>query len=147
MASQFSFRKLILGALAGLVSSLVCLLLAYLVGVVATAWNSQEAFATLLTAVTVLPLMLLLVLLPITIIIAVGLGLFLGLVSQTTNRFLLIIGGVAGAVVSLIVLSLILPSIAPGDFTTILRSYPISLTYGFVVGLVTAWFFGRMTST
>src|SRR5262245_51497552 len=147
MASQFSFRKLILGGLAGLVSSLVCLLLAYLVGIVAAAWNSKEAFATVLSAVTVLPLMLLLVLLPMTILIAVGLGIFLGLVSHPTNRFLLIIGCVAGAVVSLTVLSLILPLVSPGDFTTILRSYPISLTYGFVVGLVTAWFFRRLTSS
>jgi|SRR5215470_11439042 len=146
MASEFSFRKLILGGLAGLVSTLVCLLLAYFAGVIATAWNSQEFFPTLLAAVTVLPLMLLLVLLPATIIIAVAVGLFLGLLFQRTRSLLLIIGGVAGGVVSLIVLSLIVPSIAPGDFTAILRSYPISLTYGFVVGLVTAWFFQRMSA-
>jgi hypothetical protein len=144
MASQLSFRKLILGGLAGLVSSLVVLVLAYLGGVVATAWNSKELFATLLTAVTVLPLMLLLVLLPATIIIAVGLGIFLGLVSHWTSRLLLIIGGVTGAAVSVIVLSLILPGLAPGDFTALVRSYPLSLTYGFVLGATTAWFFRRM---
>jgi|GEM_PF-3582174 len=147
MASKFSFRKLILGALAGLVSSLVCVLLAYLVGIVATAWNSHEAFATLLTAVTVLPLMLLLVLLPMTIIIAVAVGLFLGLISRRSNSLLLLVGGVAGAVLSLIFLSLVLPRLAPGDFSTLVRSYPISITYGFVVGLVTSWFFSRMIST
>ncbi len=139
-----SFRKLILGGLAGLVSSLVCLLLAYLVGIVATAWNSKEFFATLLTAVTVLPLMLLLVLLPVTIIIAVGLGIFLGLISHWTNRLLLFIGAITGTVVSVIVLSLILPGLAPGDFTALIRSYPLSLTYGFVLGLTTAWFFRRL---
>ena len=141
---HIDFRKLILGGLAGLVSSLVVLVLAYLGGVVATAWNSKELFATLLTAVTVLPLMLLLVLLPATIIIAVGLGIFLGLVSHWTNRLLLIVGGVTGAAVSVIVLSLILPGLAPGDFTALVRSYPLSLTYGFVLGVTTAWFFRRM---
>jgi hypothetical protein len=146
MASQFSFRKLILGGLAGLVSSLVSLVLAYIVGVVATAWNSKEVFATLLTAATVLPLMLLLVLLPATIIIAVAVGILLGLVSHWSHRLLLIVGGVAGVVVSLIVLSLMLPSIAPGDFTVIASTYPVSLSYGFVVGLVTALFFKRMSS-
>jgi len=144
MTSKFSFRKPILGGLAGLVSSLVCLLLAYLVGILATAWNSKEFFATLLTALTVLPLMLLLVLLPATIIIAVAVGLFLGLVSHRTNRLMLLVGGVAGAALTLIVVGLMLPLIAPGDFTATISTYPISLTYGFIVGLVTAWFFRRM---
>ena len=88
--------------------------------------------------------MLLLVLLPATIIIAVSLGILLGLVSHWTNRLLLIIGGVTGAAVSVIVLSLILPGLAPGDFTALVRSYPLSLTYGFILGVTTAWFFRRM---
>jgi hypothetical protein len=147
MPPQTSFRKLILGVLAGLLSSLFCVLLAYVVGIVATAWNTKEVFATVLTALTVLPLMLLLVLLAPTIIIALGIGIFLGLVSHWTNRGLMIMGGIAGAAISLILLSVILPLIVPGDFTAIVSRYLVSLTYGFVLGLVTAWFFRRMTTT
>ena len=147
MSQQFNFRKIFLGLATGLMSAPVCLILAYVVGVVGTAVKTHDLFATLLTAATFLPIMLALLLAIPTLVIATLIGLTLGLIANVTSRLLIIIGTLMGLVFSVIVLSLLLPLVVepqPGDFTSIISNYLLSGVYGMVLGALTSLLFRRM---
>lgn len=137
-------RKILPGLAAGFLSVPLGLLVAYVFGVVTIVIQTQELFASLLAAVTVLPLMLLFVLFIPTLIISLLTGLFLGVVPNFTNRSLTLIGGVTGLVVAEVVLTLFLPLLVvanPGDFTFIVTRYYASAFYGLVLGLVSGRLF------
>jgi hypothetical protein len=136
-------RRILLGAAAGLLSALVCLGVAYVVGVVKIAVDVREFFPTLLAAVTVLPLMLLFVLLLPTLAIGLLTGLTIGLSANYSSRVYLI-GAVASVLVGLVLLSGLLPLIVvpqPGDFTSIVTRPFWTALYAFFLGLLTARFF------
>ena len=150
MSQKFSFRKIFLGLATGLMSAPVCLILAYVVGVIGTAVKTHDLFATLLTAATFLPIMLALLLAIPTLVIATLIGLTLGLIANLTSRFLAIIGILIGFVFSVIVLSLLLPLVVepqPGDFTSIISNYLVSGAYGMVLGGLTGLLFGWMNTS
>src|SRR5258705_8842839 len=147
MSQKFSFRKIFLGLATGLMSAPVCLILAYVVGVVGTAVKTRDLFATLLTAATFLPIMLTLLLAIPTLVIASLIGLTLGLIANFSSRFLVIIGTLIGLVFSVIVLSLLVPLVVepqPGDFTSIISNYFLSGAYGMVLGGLTGLLFRWM---
>jgi hypothetical protein len=149
MTRQFSFQKTFLGMLAGLASSLVGLVLAYLVGVVATGLSTRELFATLLTATTVLPIMLALVLGPPTLVIGFLTGLTSGFLANFTRRLLVPFAALTGLVSAEVVLSLLLPLIVvpqPGDFTSIISNHYRSGLYGLVLGSITGLLCRRLSS-
>jgi hypothetical protein len=143
-------RYVLLGIAAGAVSSAFVLILPYVVGVVAIAVTLQDFFATLLAALTVLPLMLLLVLLPLTLLVGTTAGLLLGLCSRLRGRPF---GVAAGAVVALVltelIFSLALPLVMPprpsGDFTTVVGSPYLSAAYGLALGSATGLLFRRLS--
>lgn len=123
--------------LAGLLSALVTLFVTYFVGLVIIAVTIREFFATLLTAVTVWPIMLLFVLLVPTILVGVLVSLTIGLAPG--NNYLL--GSVVGLALGVAVLSGVLPIIfspANGDFTSIISRPLLSGSYGLILGLVAA---------
>jgi uncharacterized membrane protein required for colicin V production len=139
------WMKMFLGVIAGLISAVAGLIIAYVVGVAAIAYSTQELPATLLASVTVLPLMLLIVFLPLELIITVTTGLLLGAGSHFRNRTL---GVVAGALVGLlcaeIVLSLLVPLVIPpkpDDFIHIISNPYLSAACGIVLGSLTGLFF------
>ena len=129
--------KILYALLAGLLSALLTLFIAYFVGVVIIGVKIREFFPILLTAVTVWPLMLLFVLLVPTVI--VGLLVSLTIRLAPGNDYLL--GAVVGVVLGLAVLSGVLPVIfapANGDFPSIISRPLLSGSYGLILGLVAA---------
>ena len=129
--------KTLYGILAGLLSALVTLILAYVVGVVVIATTTREFLATLLASVTVWPLMLLFVLLLPTVVA----GVLVSLTIRAAPRYGYFIGAVAGVMSGLALLSGVLPVIfapAHGDFTSIISRPALSASYGLVLGLVAA---------
>jgi hypothetical protein len=149
MPQAFSFRRIFLGIVAGLLSTIVGLILAYLVGVVATFISTSELFTTLLVAFTYLPLMLLFVLLGPNIVIASMVGLTLGIANITKRTAGLIAGAITGLMVGEIVLSFLLPLIVapqPGDFTSIVSNHYLSGAYGLILGVLTSLFFRMLTA-
>ena len=148
MSPAFSFRKIFLGLLAGLLSALVGLFLVYLTGIVATAISTRDFFATLLAAATFLPLMVFFVLFFPSIALSLLVGLTLGLGSNFNKRASgLVVGALTGLIFAEIVLSLVLPLIvAPqaGDFTSIVSNHYLSAAYGLILGIFTSLFFRWM---
>ena len=148
MSSNFNSRNLLFGLGAGLVTTPIQLLLAYVAGVCATAVQTKELFATILAAATVLPLMLLLVLLLPTLLIAVLTGLTLAFLSSPIHAWFKAIGSVVGLVLGEIVLSALLPMIIvpqQGDFMRIVSNTSVSGSYGAITGFIVGWQLAIMT--
>jgi hypothetical protein len=136
-------RKTFLGAAAGVMSALVGLAVAYVVGVVTIGLDVREVVPTLLAAVTVLPLMLLFVLLVPTLAIAVLTGITIGATANFSSRVYLI-GAAAGLLFGMVLLWGVLPLIVvpqPGDFTSIVTRPFWSAIYALFLGLLTSRFF------
>jgi hypothetical protein len=130
--------KILYGVLAGLLSALIDLALAYVAGVIVIAITTREFLATMLSATTVLPLMLLFVLLVPTIVIGLVVGLAIALTAKVSSRTFLG-GATAGMLSGVALLSLMLPLIVkpePGDFTSIVSNPVLSATYGLILGLL-----------
>ncbi|HEX5834710.1 MAG TPA: hypothetical protein VFY34_12695 [Pyrinomonadaceae bacterium] len=136
-------RRILLGAAAGLLSALVCVGIAYVVGVVTIAVDVREFLPTLLAAVTVLPLMLLFVVLLPTLVIGLLTGATIGVTAGYSPRVYLI-GAVAGLLFGVVLLSGVLPLILapqPGDFTSIVARPLWAGIYALFLGLLTSRFF------
>ena len=143
-----SSRTILLGVLAGLLSTPILLLLSYLVGVVLTAIKTREVLTTLLVAGSFLPLMLLLVLLGPTLILSLFTGLAIGITGRLSRSLVLLTGLFCGTLFGEIILTGILPLIVvpqAGDFTSIVSSPFVSGLYGIVLGLIASMIFLRMT--
>jgi branched-subunit amino acid transport protein len=148
MSRQFSFQRIFVGTVAGLLSAPVCLILAYLVGFGAIAVTTRDLFATLLAAFTFLPIMLALVLAIPTLVIALLTGLTLGLFANFTNRFSGLVASLIGFVLAELVLSLVLPLIVvpqERDLVSIISNYSLSGIYGIILGFITSRFFLRLS--
>lgn len=146
--SQSILKNILKAAAAGLLATLVSLLLAYVVGIIVTLVAIGELAATALAALTVLPIMLLFFLLPLSLAIAFGTGVILAMVSQLRQRPA---GPVIGALVALVLAELFLSLLAPrvfgtgdGDFTDIIGNPLLSAIYGIVVGSLTGFAFRRL---
>ena len=142
-------RRIFLGAAAGLLSALVGLAVAYLVGVVTIAVDVREFFPTLLAAVTVLPLMLLFVLLVPTLAIALLTGITIGITANFSSR-LYLIGAAAGLFFGMVLLWGVLPLIIvpqPADFTSIVTRPFWSAIYALFLGLLASRFFSWFSRT
>ena len=131
-------------------ATLVSLLLAYVVGVIVTLVAVDELAATVLTALTVLPIMLLFVLLPLSLAIAVGTGVVLAMVSRLRQHP---VGAVIGSLVALVLAELFMSLIAPRvfgtsdrDFTDIIGNPLLSASYGIVLGGLTGFAFRRLAT-
>ena len=136
-----------LGFLAGLLSGPLGLVIAYLIGVLLTAYKTREVLATLLVAGTVLPLMLLLVLAIPTMMISILSGLAIALSSKVISRSVLL-GGTVGVILGEIVLTRLLPLVVvphPDDFTSIITNPVLSGSYGLLLGVLTGTFFKLFT--
>jgi hypothetical protein len=136
-------RRTFLGAAAGLLSALVSLGAAYVVGVVVIAADVKDFFPTLLAAVTVLPLMLLFVLLVPTLAIGLLTGVTIGLTANHSSRTYLI-GAAAGLLFGLVLLTGVLPLIVvpePGDFTSIVTRPLWAAIYALILGLLASRFY------
>jgi acid phosphatase family membrane protein YuiD len=131
-------RRILLAWVAGIVSAAAALLIAYVAGVVAVAVNLRDLFATLLTAVTFLPVMLIIVFLPLDLLAGTAVGLMLGLCSRLAHRTLGAFTGAAlGIVAAELVFSVLLPLVLkPGpstDFGTVIGNPLLSGLYGVVL--------------
>jgi hypothetical protein len=136
-------RRIFLGAAAGLLSALVCVGVAYVVGVVIIAVDLREFLPTLLAAGTVLPLMLLFVVLIPTLVIGLLTGVTIGASAGYSPR-VYFIGAVAGLLFGLVILSGVLPLIVapqPGDFTAIVTRPLWASIYALFLGLLASRFF------
>lgn len=132
--------RLLIGIAAGLVSAIVTLIVAYVVGVVAIFVNTREFFATVLASVTVWPLMLLFVLSLPTIVVGLLAGVTIAFASDVTTR-LYLVGAFAGVAFGMALLSGVVPLVfgpANGDFTAIISRPVLSSAYGLVLGLIAA---------
>jgi len=142
-----TFKTILLGLLAGLLSSPILLLLSYLVGVVITAMKTREVLTTVLVAGSFLPLMLFLVLLAPTLILSVLTGLAIGITGRLSRSLVLLTGLFCGTLFGETILTGILPLIVvpqPGDFTSIVSSPFVSGVYGILLGLIASMIFLRM---
>jgi hypothetical protein len=136
-------RRIVLGAVAGLLSALVSLGAAYVVGVVAIALHVKEFLPTVLAAATVLPLMLLFVVLIPSLVIGLLTGVTIGGTARY-GAFVYFIGPLAGLLFGLFVISGVLPLIFESqleDFTYIATRPLWTGLYGFFLGLLAARFF------
>ena len=148
--SQSILKNILIAVGAGLLATLVSLLLAYAVGVIVTLVAVGEFAATALAALTVLPIMLLFFLLPLSLAIAFGTGVLLAMVSHLRQRP---VGAVIGALVALVLAELFLSLIAPRvfgtsdhDFTDIVGNPLLSASYGIVLGGLTGFAFRRLAA-
>jgi hypothetical protein len=135
--------KILLGLLAGLLSAVVGLVLAYLVGVIVIAVHTKEFLPTVLASVTVLPLMMLFVLLLPTLVLGLLVGVAI-VMSNSVVRQVHFAGGTAGVLLGVILLSALLPLVVtlhPGDFTSIVSHPVVAALYGLVIGLVASRLF------
>ena len=141
MLAKFS-RAIFLGIASALIGGVLCLILAYGAGVVVIAISLRELPATVLAAVTVLPLMLIFIGIPVTSILGLMTGLLLGLGAALRGRpFGFLVGALLGIVCAEVVLSLLLPLVAPpqrDDFIHIVSSPYLSASYGVVLGVITS---------
>ena len=136
-------RRIFLGAAAGLLSALVCVAGAYVVGVVTIAVDVREFLPTLLASATVLPLMLFFVVLVPTLLIGFLTGVTIGASANYSSR-VYFIGAAAGLLFGLVVLRGVLPLIIvpePGDFTSIVTRPIWAGVYSLFLGLLTSRFF------
>src|SRR6185503_1135864 len=141
------FKRILFGLAAGLIASIVSLILAYLVGIVVTLYSVGEFAATALAALTVLPIMLLVVVMPLGLVIAAGTGVVLGVVSHLRKSP---VGALVGALVALVLAEISLSVFAPRifgtvntDFTDIIGNPLVSGSYGAVLGGLTGFIFRR----
>jgi len=143
MAAKSNLKTILLGIASGLIAGVCCLILSYVAGVMVVAISLRELLATLLTALTVLPLMLIIVGLPVTFVLSVMTGGLLGIGAALRNRpFGSLAGSLVGAICSGFVLSLVVPLVAPpqrGDFIHIVSNPYLSASYGVVLGAITSW--------
>jgi len=136
-------RRIFLGAAAGLLSALVCLGVAYVIGVIYLAIDVGEFFPALLAAVTVLPLMLLFVVLVPTLVIGLLTGVTIGVTASYSSR-VYVVGAVAGLLFGLVLLGGVLPLIVvpePGDFTSVVTRPVWAGVYSLFLGLLASRFF------
>jgi len=136
-------RRILLGAAAGLLSALVSLGVAYLVGVVATALFVKDFWPTVLAATTVLPLLLLFVVLVPSLVIGLVTGVTIG-VTARFGAYVYFVGAVAGLLLGLFVLSGVLPLIIEphvDDFTGMATQPLRTGLYGLFLGVLAARFF------
>lgn len=146
--SQSILKNILKAVAAGLLATLVSLLLAYVVGVIVTLVAIGELAATALAALTVLPIMLLFFLLPLSLAIAFGTGVILAMVSHLRQRP---VGPLIGALVALVLAELFLSLLGPRvfgtghrDFTDIIGHPLLSAIYGIVLGGLTGFAFRRL---
>ena len=140
MTTKFRVQNIFPGLLAGLASGLICLLLAYLVGVALTGFSTRELFATLLTAATVLPIVLALVVGPPTLVVGFLTGLTSGVLANFTRRLIIPCTALTGLVAAEVVISFLLPLVVvphEGDFTSIITNHYLSGLYGLILGTIT----------
>ena len=148
--SQSILKNILKAVAAGLLATLVSLLLAYVVGVIVILFTVGELAATALAALTVLPIMLLFLLLPLSLAIALGTGVVLALVSHLRQRPG---NAVIGALVALVLAEFFLSVLAPRafgtsdrDFTDIIGNPLLSAIYGIVLGGLTGFAFQRLST-
>jgi len=148
--SQSILKNIVIAVAAGLLATLVSLLLAYVVGVIVTLVAVGELAPTALAALTVLPIMLLFFLLPLSLAIAFGTGVVLAMVTHLRQRPA---GAVIGALVALVMAELFLSLLAPRvfgtsdrDFTDIIGNPLLSASYGIVLGGLTGFAFRRLAT-
>jgi hypothetical protein len=145
MSPSSGSQKAFLGVAAGAISSIAGLVLAYIGGVLAIGISMQDLFATILAAVTFLPLMLIIVFLLPNLALGVMIGFLLGAGSNYRARpFGAIAGAIAGSVCSEIVFSFAIPLIVkpqPGDFVSIIANHYLSAVYGVIIGTLTGCIF------
>jgi hypothetical protein len=138
------------GLMAGLSAAVATALLGYLIGVIVILVQTREFFATLLAAVTVLPLMMLFVVFPISLAIGIITGLGLVFVSDLRNRsFFIALGAILSFVLAEVLLGIVAPLIfrsEPGDFVSIVRNPFLSGSYGLILGALTAKLFRRFAA-
>jgi hypothetical protein len=146
--SQSILKNILKAVAAGLLATLVSLLLAYVVGVIVILVAVGELAATALAALTVLPIMLLFFLLPLSLAIAFVTGVVLAIVSHLRQRPG---DAVIGALVALVLAELFLSVLAPRvfgtsdrDFTDIIGNPLLSASYGIVLGGLTGFAFRRL---
>ena len=142
-------RNIFYGIAAGLLSAILSIVLAYVVGVALIFSHTRELFPTLLTAATMLPLLLLIVLLLPTLVIGLLTGITIGVTTKTTS-LVYIVGTVAGVIFALVVLSGVLPLLIahpPDDFVGIVSRPFRAGTYGLVVGLIASFIFHKLHAT
>ena len=142
-------QRILFGWVAGIISAAATLLIAYVAGVVAVAASLRDFFATLLTALTFLPLMLLVVFLLPDLLAGTAVGLLLGLSSRLAGRTLgAFAGAIFGLVVAEAVFSLLLPLVfkpePSRDFVNIISSPYVSGLYGVVLGSLAGVIFRRL---
>jgi hypothetical protein len=148
MGAKSPSRRILLGVASGLLGGVLSLILAYVVSLVIIALTLRDLFATVLTALTFLPLMLIIIGVPVTFVLSVLTGGLLGIGAVLKNRPLGYLLGVLVAVTAAeLVLSVVLPLIAPpqrGDFIHIASRPYLSASYGVVLGLITSLLFRWM---
>ena len=136
-------RRILLGAVAGLLSALGSLAVAYVVGVVVVAFVVRDIWPTVLTATTVLPLLLLFVILIPALVIGLVTGVTIGVAANYTSRVYLV-GGVTGLVFGVFVLSGVLPLIldTESDEFSLIVTRPFWTTlFALFLGLLASRFF------
>ncbi len=145
MAYSFNYRGISQGVMAGVISGLVGLGFAYVIGIVAISLRLRDLFATFLAAVTVLPLMLIIVCLLPSVMIGAMIGFLLGAASNFRSYpFGLLAGVIIGLVCGEIILSVVTPLIVtphPGDFIAIITNPYLSAGYGVLLGVLTSLIF------
>jgi hypothetical protein len=148
MNAKTILRRIFLGIASGVLAGICCLIVSYFVGVIGIAISLREALATLLAAVTVLPLMLIIVGVPVTFVLGLMTGGLLGTMAALRNRpFGFLVSALVGMVCAELVLTLFVPLIAPpqpGDFIHIISNPYLSGTYGVLLGAFTSGLFAWM---
>ncbi len=130
---------MLLGVAAGLLSGVPTLLLAYFAGVFVIAISTRDLPATLLAAVTVLPLILIFVGIPLSLVVGSMYGLLLGLGSMLRSRQPgILVGAALGVLCSLLILGLLIPLLAASDsgFLQIVSRPYVAAIYGAVLGAI-----------
>ena len=134
-----------LGLLSGLISGMVCLVIAYLLGVIVIAIHLRDIFATLLASLTVLPLMIIFVLILPTALICIVLGLASGSVLNLVSRAVSLPAlAIIGFILAELLMAVIVPMIATpsnGDFVAIVGNPYLAGIYGLVLGALTGCIF------
>ena len=142
MTRTFSYGRIFLGVLAGLIGGVIALVVAFIGGVIGIGLHLRDLPATLLASATVLPLMFLFILLLPTLIMGVVIGFVLGLGSNFTNwAFSVATGGILGLVCAEVLLAGVVPLLfkpEPGDFVSIASNPFYVALFGFILGAATS---------
>jgi hypothetical protein len=147
--AQNTIRNIFIGALSGVVGGALCLIIIYLSSVVVIAFKLRDLFATLLAALTVLPLLLLLIVLMPTILMGVTIGLLAATAFSSCKPALsYIVTAGLGFVLAELIFAVVLPWIAPpenGDFVS-MASNPYQLAvFGLILGMLTNTVYRKLT--